>query len=513
MGERISQPVNHFRGSRLPEPAAPAGYAALIDLYQLAVPTPARLVAIATRHHPVSNESWLLFTPRHAPEPTLAGHLEFALRWEGVDLAVLAALFQVAPQDALATFIRAKPTGAYARRLWFLFEWLTGQTLDVVDAGKVRSVPVLNSAQQLGLHAGEPSRRHRVLNNLPGTPAFCPLVRRTPVIDAFAGRDFRQLARAVVGKVHPDILARAAAFLLLSDSRASFQIEGENPPSQRALRWGQAIAEAGKGVLSLHELERLQRIVIGDARFVSLGLRREGGFIGVHDRSSGDPIPDHISARHQDLPALVQGIMDYTQRAIGGGMDPVAAAAAAAFGFVYVHPFEDGNGRLHRWLLHHVLAIAGYNPPGVIFPVSAAILHELAAYRHVLDGTSRPLLPYIEWRRTEKGNVEVTNDTAHYYRYFDATAHTEFLYQCVARSVDHDLPNEVAYLQAYDTFSTQVQSRIDMPQRTVELLHTFMRQNDGTLSKRAREREFAALTDSEARALEAIYAACFGGVH
>jgi Fic family protein len=39
-------------------------------------------------------------------------------------------------------------------------------------------------------------------------------------------------------------------------------------------------------------------------------------------------------------------------------------AAATAFGFVYVHPFQDGNGRIHRCLVHHVLAERKFTPPG-----------------------------------------------------------------------------------------------------------------------------------------------------
>ncbi|HIP51694.1 MAG TPA: hypothetical protein EYG94_06355 [Campylobacterales bacterium] len=30
-----------------------------------------------------------------------------------------------------------------------------------------------------------------------------------------------------------------------------------------------------------------------------------------------------------------------------------------AFSFVYIHPLEDGNGRIHRYLIHHVLAERG----------------------------------------------------------------------------------------------------------------------------------------------------------
>ena len=105
----------------------------------------------------------------------------------------------------------------------------------------------------------------------------------------------------------------------------------------------------------------------------------------------------------EDLPSLLEGVIAFKHGAITGRLDPVVAAAAVAFGFVYIHPFEDGNGRLHRWLIHHVLARAGFNPPGLVFPVSAAILRQVAEYRRVLGCYSRPLLNLIEWRPTPLG--------------------------------------------------------------------------------------------------------------
>lgn len=497
-----------FDGRPLPEPARLAGYAALIEHFALRLPLPPRLAAVGTRHRPASTEAWQLLTPRHAPEPSLAGHLGFALRWEGVDLAVLAALFRTVPTDDVAAVVRATPLGASARRVWFLYEWLTGRTLDVPDPGKVRAVPVVDAERQVALARGRPSPRHRVVDNLPGTPAFCPMVRHTPALARYQAARLDTRAREVLGRTHPDVLARAAAFLLLSDSRSSFDIEGERPSPERAERWGQAIGQAGTTRLSVEAFERLQRIVIGDARFVHLGLRREGGFVGVHDRETQRPIPDHVSARPDDLGDLVAGLIAYDDRASAGGVDPVVAAAVLAFGFVYVHPFEDGNGRVHRWLMHHVLAAAGYNPPGVVFPVSAAILRDIEQYRHVLESYSRPLLAHVDWRPTLGGNVEVRNATADYYRYFDATAHAEFMYRCVEATVERDLPDEVAYLEGYDRFAERVQAVVDMPDRTVDLLHRFLRQNGGRLSRRAREQEFARLTADEVRRVEAMYAEC-----
>lgn len=338
------------------------------------------------------------------------------------------------------------------------------------------------------------------------------MIRRTASIDAYEERDLAARARAVAGRTHPDIMARAAAFMLLSDSKASFSIEGEHPSQDRAARWGRIIGEAGSTRLSVEELERLQSAVIGDARFVMLGLRTGGGFVGKHDRRTGEPLPEHVSARPEDLPSLLNGVVTYVEGAVQGGVDPVIAAAAAAFGFVYIHPFEDGNGRVHRWLFHHVLAAGGFSRPGLVFPVSAAILRSIDAYRQVLQSYSEPLLPFIDWRATAGNNVEVGNETARYYRYFDATAHAEYLYARVAETIDQDLPQEVAYLEAFDRFAEHVQRIVDMPDRTLTLLARFLAQGNGSLSLRAREKEFAAFTDAEASAVEAAFAETLGAI-
>jgi len=504
-----SQPVTDFRGIPLPEPGIPAGYAALMARFGLAVPISGPLVAIAERHHPRSDDRWRMLTPRHAPALELSAQLTFALRYEGVNLIVLKRLFgAVAPAD-IAAMVGASPTGAYARRVWFLYEWLTETKLDLPDAGKVRAVPVVDPDLQLALAEGEPSARHRVMNNLPGPAAFCPMVRRTATLEAYRSQRLDSRAREAAGRVRSDLLARAAAFLLLNDSKSSFAIEGERPSGSRATRWGQAIAQAGRGPLSVAELDRLQRIVIGDHRFVRLGLRREGGFVGVHDRDTQMPIPDHVSARAEDLPSLLEGLIAFSERAIRGGMDPVAAAACVAFGFVYIHPFVDGNGRLHRWLVHHALALAHFNPPGLIFPVSVAIHRRIADYRAVLESYSAPLLPLIDWEPTADGNVRVLNDTADFYRYFDATRHAEFLYACVEQVIVHDMPEEIRFLESFERFSERLQQIVDMPAAEVELLRGFLAQNEGRLSERARTREFAPLSDAEVAAVERAYALSF----
>ena len=503
----FSGPITVFQDRRLPERATPAGYAALIDAYRLQVPLPRTISATGDRHKTLEEGGWRLLTPRHAPRPTLEGHLTFALKYEGLDLAVLKRLFLVVDAAEIESIVRATPTGSYARRLWFLYEWLTGQLLNLPDVTRSDYVPAVNPEQQWAV-PGENSARHRVRNNLPGTPDFCPLVRRTEALEEFVNLDLAARARAVVAAVPGDLMARTAAFLLLRDSKSSYAIEGERPPQNRIQRWGRAIGEAGRQPIDLDELLRLQEIVICDDRFVRLGLRTEGGFVGEHDRDTGGPLPNHISARHEDLASLIEGIVAF-DRGPATVLEPVIAAAALAFGFVYIHPFDDGNGRIHRYLIHHVLAQRGFNPPGVVFPVSAAILDRIDAYGAVLEDHSRRLLPLIEWAPTERGNVRVLNDTADFYRFFDATPHAEFLFDCVRRTIDEDLPNETEFLRRYDRFTGRLQAIADMPDRVTGLLFRFLHQNAGRLSGRAREREFEALTDEETERIERLYAEIF----
>ena len=51
----------------------------------------------------------------------------------------------------------------------------------------------------------------------------------------------------------------------------------------------------------------------------------------------------------------------------------------------------DGNGRLHRHLIHESLTAAGFTPKGIILPVSTVILSNLDRYKATLETFSRRL--------------------------------------------------------------------------------------------------------------------------
>ena len=488
----------------VPSAARPAGYAALIAAFDLRVPIPDRLIAIGEKHTLRREECWQVLTPRYEPAATIAAHVEFALKHEGVDLGVLCALFQSAPSKFIEDWVRSQPTGQYARRTWFLYEWLTASRLDLPDAPKAPYVGVLDEQRQFAVR-GETITRYRIRDNLPGTPDFCPLVRRSDALAATIGEDLAAEAQAAVRRTAPDLMARAAAFLLLEDSKASYVIEGERPPQNRIQRWGQAIAGAGQRPITMDALVRLQEIVIADARFTHLGWRTEGGFVGPRDRQTNAPLPDHVGARPEDIATLVEGLIAYAERSEQGALDPIAAAAAVAFGFVFIHPFEDGNGRIHRWLIHHMLGRRGFHPSGVVVPISAVLLNQVVRYREVLEHYSRPRLALVQWETTPSLNVRVINQTQDLFRFVDATRQAEFLADSVLETVRVTLPREFEYLRRYDQAKRRVNAFLDLPDATFDLMLGFLRQNDGRFSRRARTQEFARLTDEEAAAIEGIY--------
>jgi Fic family protein len=507
----LKKPV--FHGKQVPERGKIVGYAAIIDTLQLYMPMVSPITLVCEQNKKYQNRSWTVFSNKYLPNDSQAldeiealyNHLVFALKYEGINLKVFKCLTDHYSAEQLTDLVNFEPTGQYSRRIWFIVEWLMGEELvGKEDLYKRSFIPVVDSSQQYCIE-GTKSSRHLVINNLPGTVEFCPLIKRTEKLETYIGHKLSDRNQQNLQRVRKEIIQRASSFLLLKDSKASFSIEGESPKSKRAARWGRAIGQAGDKELTQDELKRLQQLVIENTRFVEMGFREKGGFVGEHERISGTPIPEHISAKPQDLFTLIRGLIETNKMLINSDLDPVISAAAIAFGFVFIHPFADGNGRIHRYLVHHVLARKRFSQQGIIFPVSTSILDHLEDYRKALETFSHPLLDFIEWEETKDHNVKVLNNTVDFYRYYDSTIQAEFLYDCVFDTIDNIIPQELTYLTQYDEFKKVIDDEYEMPDRLVALLVKFLEQNDGVLSKRAREKEFSALTEREVKSIEVLY--------
>jgi Fic family protein len=185
-------------------------------------------------------------------------------------------------------------------------------------------------------------------------------------------------------------------------------------------------------------------------------------------------------------------------------------AATIAYGFVFLHPFEDGNGRIHRFLIHNILARRGFTPEGVMFPISASMLKNPAEYDASLEAFSRQLMPLVEYSLDEDGRMNVHNDTAIWYRYIDMTPQAEALFRFIDQTIDTELASELAFLANYDKTKKAIQEIVDMPDRQIDLFIRFCLQNNGRLSAQKRASHFDTLSDEEIARMEQSVRSAYG---
>ncbi|WP_251363642.1 Fic family protein [Epibacterium ulvae] len=479
------------------------GQAALIARFELNRPAPFVTSTVGPGSRSTRIEGGRRFehyTRAYDPGDSVAGHLRFALRYEPLDIGILVAVMQALDPEEIRGWVLAEPNGQYARRAWFFYEWATGVQLDLPDAGVVRYVPALLPAFHITAR-GQKSPRHKVEDNLLGTRAFCPTVRRTQAIEDAVARGLAARGRAVLQTCAPDVLARAVNYLFTKETRTSFEIEHETPSSEKAQRFVQSLQLAEN--LSLDRIEDLVKLQgqIVDPRYAAKGLRNFQNFVG---ETIGFDYAEHvhfICPRPEDIADLMAGWQEMSGRLVDD-IDPVIAAALVAFGFVFLHPFEDGNGRIHRFLIHKVLSDRAFTPPGMLFPVSAAILRDRHGYDHCLEAFSGAIAPHIRWAWGAEKTLLVQNETADLYRYFDATAQVEYLFDRIENTIEVDLRQELDFITRFDQALQALRQVIDMPDRRARLFTQLVLQNAGQLSK-AKRNQFGELSDDEVTAMEA----------
>ena len=438
-------------------------------------------------------------------------HLEFALKREGLHLQLLRALLPRLAAAEVAAYVQSKPTSAYARRIWFLFEEFSGQRLNRTDVTQGNYVDLLDERDY---YTGPATRspRHRVNVNLLGNLNFSPMLRRTKTLKTAEGKKLEQRCRNVIETIPAELYARALQYLYTKETKSSYAIEREAPDQKRAQKFADALREASQRDYLLKEsLVALQQSVV-DPRYANQGWRDcidEQNYVG---RSVGltDQEVHFIAPRPQDLAELMAAYLEASRGMLNSAIHPVIAAALIAYPFVFLHPFSDGNGRLHRFLIHYVLSFRRFAPDGVVFPISATMLHRPRDYDASLESFSKPLLPLVEYKLDDQGRMTVINDTRDFYRYVDCTFIAEMLFSFVEDTIERELPAEILFLQQYDTARRLMRDVVDLPNQLADLFVRLCLQNNGKLAKAKRQLPgYARLTDEEVAELEAAVAEAF----
>lgn len=437
--------------------------------------------------------------------------LKFAMRNEPFDLCLLAAVMRALPREDLVAWIASEQTSVFSRRAWFLYEFLTGEKLPLPDGPTVKYAPLLDETLHVvGAFQWKDPRTH-ILVNLLGVQNFCPIVRRTPKIDGLSVESLLEEIASVTRAFAPELLRRAADFLYGKETRSSFEIERETISENKGARFVAALRTAEEfGSITPDILLKIQNIIIGDENRAARGWRTDQNYIGETQRGFKENV-HCIFPRPADVPSLMDGLeaMDINLDAFR--IDPIVTAAILAFSFVFIHPFEDGNGRIHRFLIHHALVRHGVTPAGGIFPISAAMLRDPRGYDRALEAFSGRIMPFVDWRIDDDGVVTVQNDTRDLYRFFDATAQVEYLADVILETVRVDLRQELEYLARHDRIYPLIDERLDgVPRNKVNLLISLCLQNNGHLAK-GKRRHFPMLSDEDIADVERLIAEAESG--
>jgi len=455
------------------------------------------------------------YEERYRPAPTFRGHLEFMLRHERVNLEFLARLFAVAGFEELSDWSRDEPTGRYSRRAGFFYEWLTGRALEFGGVTNGGYVDALDPKLYFTATKGTNVPRWRVRDNLPGDQSFCPVVLLTDAVDEALSFDISGAWKRLESEFGVELLERSAVWLTVKESRASFAIEGEARQTDRIQRFATVLqTEVGRhdDVFSVESLLHLQQAILGDVT-TRQGIRRSPIFVG---ESRGGLEIVHYVAPHWDLARQMLRGLARLERSTRG-RSALLRAAALSFGFVYVHPLTDGNGRISRFLINDVLRRDAALPEPFVLPVSAVISRGMRGYDRTLEIFSKPLMRHYakgyrfgESVRYEDGftstfHFDAYDDAEPAWRYPDLTDHVEYLGEVVRTTVDVEMREEARQMRAYRSARLAVNDIIEGPTEDLDRIVRSVRENDWAISNKLLK-EFPRLGDEDVatRIVEAV---------
>jgi hypothetical protein len=493
------------------------GYEYLLSRIPLRMPPlrqPARVRPV-TR---VERMPELLAVPRHvapAEGAALLDHVLFALKHESLRLDVLHEALRLVPADDLVRALSAQRLGGYLRRAAFVWEKANGRSLELpwsTTGGNY--IDFLDPRVYYVGPQWERCRKYRVNFNGLGPYAYCPVVARDPALELRGQAVLDRLRSWADDARHRGVLDRVMNWAYLSETRDSYAIENETPAPDKERAFLQAMAQMHEArPLSEDYLVDLQNLVITNP------IRREFAFRHAQNwlqrGGRGALAVRYLPPPPDGLGELMGGLMRMAN-AREGTAPPLVQAALLSFGFVFLHPFMDGNGRLSRLLVHHSLALQGVLPQvngsPAILPLSVAMKRDEAGYLAALESFSRPAreLWDVTWIGDHAFDFRFQS-SLRAYAHWDGEAAVAFVTQCAEQALEQSLVEETAFLHAYDRAYQAIDRDFDLPDRTINLLILWIRQNNGRLSERRKgAEELRSLALPQIARIEAIVEDCFG---
>lgn len=428
-----------------------------------------------------------LAVPAHvAPmTPAIVEHLLFALKHEGTQLGILMeALRQVPGSDVQAALTRT-PTGGYIRALAFLWEAANGPGLDA--SGTAGNVHLLFDPERYVTGPGRRENRWRVEFNGLGSMRYCATVERTPELQALLQADVLRRTTDYVDGLGTELRDRTLSWAYMHETQSSYAIEQETPSEDRARAFVALLHQAHeKRPLTEDYLAELQQASITAPYHRAVAFRSEQNWLQGPGR--GAPSVSYVPPPPAQAAELMDELMAFANTQ-DGSVPALVAAAVVKFGFVFLHPFMDGNGRVSRFLFHQTLCRAGALPDGLILPVSIAMKRHEADYMAALRSYSRPMRDLWGVRFIDEGIFDFTyRGDADFgvYRYWNATPCVEFACRMAEDALEHELQQETIFLVRFDQLVREVGEAFDIRGSTLATLVTCALK-EGRVSKRRRD--------------------------
>ena len=463
-----------------------AGYAHLVQRMKLSA-LPIKCMAIISPVTRVELMGDRLAVPRAiAPQDDdVLGHTLFAIKYEGINLAILAqVLGRINAQD-MVDLVRRSPSGVYVRKCGYLWELFNGKDLDVPPLSGGKAAPLFDPDRYLTGPSTRNSKWRIDFNGL-GTPHYCATVERTAEIRTLIEFKTVERIKQFVATLPPNIMDRAINWAYLSETADSFAIEREAPSEDKSRRFMQLLRQAHeRQPLTEEYLVTLQNSTVNNPFDLAAAFRHEQNHLhnGLRGAAGVTYVPPPASLCSE----LMEELMAFANSA-PGHMDPLVAAAVISFGFVFLHPFMDGNGRLSRFLIHQTLCRAGALDNGLLLPVSVAMKREEPGYLAALEGFSRPVREFwdVRWIDADDLRFEFVGDPS-IYRYWDATACVAFSLEMAKRAFEVVLKDETEFLERYDYIVRAVNERYDVRGNDLSNLAMMCLENQGVVSKNRRK--------------------------
>ena len=434
-----------------------------------------------------------------------------AIKYQGIRLHFFAAMFKVIDTDEFTSYVGKQPNSKPNRVLWFLYEWLTGKQLALPDLTAGNYINLFDEQYYFTIQSGVRNRRTRIINNAVGTKEFCPIVRKTPEIMELSKVNVYETAFAEVQKLgealSADVIGRSINYLYTKETRSSTEIEREKPDKKKMQRFLNAIKNAGLFELSKGKLIDLQNQIV-EEKVKAKDYRNCEVYVGSTIQRYGfvDEDVHYIGARAQTLDSMMNGLLSTHENLMLDAKVPALIhAAIISFAEVFIHPFEDGNGRIHRYLIHDVLKQREPDHQFII-PISAAILKNTARYEQVLEQVSKPILAMLDWELdAENGNrVIINNDIDFMYRYPDYTEQVKFVYEMMNAAIADDLIEEICLLLVFDLIKKAINKIADIPNMKLDTIISIIVNGGGKVSKAKSKLILQYLTEQEITEIENI---------